>query len=300
MPEPNEVVNPAESTPVEQQAVTEPVGETTEQTAPAEQETPQTPETPTPEGVSQEQEGEVDERGVPYKNVAMEYRRKYTELESNLPNLIQQAIERAVPQQGATQQQPQYTEEQLIQFKNTTEDVQAKTWAELELRKLEDRRSEERARKIFGENEKKRKFEQEQQMALGQVMHKYPILFNRDGTWNNNHPLTQRVAQLYNSRPAFKQEGLGLLGAADMAFADYVLQQQPNLAKQTQQLKRQVKKLEKATLVEGGGQAVKPTPKDTFLAAKERHKETSGGSKAVQQEALKDVTKEYLRKAGLL
>jgi hypothetical protein len=299
MPEENEVVNPTESTPVEEeQAVQKPVEETTAQSAPAEGETPQEPETPSPEGVSEE--GEVDERGVPYKNVAMEYRRKYTELESNLPNLIQQAIERAVPQAPATQQQPQYTEEQLIQFKNQTEDAQAKTWAELELRKLEDRKSEQRARKIFEENEKKRKFEQEQQLALGTVMRKYPILFNQDGSWNNNHPLTQKVGQLYNSRPVFKQDGFGLLGAADMAFADYALQQQPNLAKQTQKLKRQVKKLEKATLVEGGGQAVKPAAKDTYAAAKEQFVNSTNSSKARHQDALKDVTQEYLKKLGML
>lgn len=291
MPEPNDVT-PASST--GEQVVEKPVEETTAQeTTPVEQETPQASETPTPEGVREE--GKVDERGVPWQNVAMEFKRKYTELESNLPTMLQQAVERAIPAQPVTQQ-PQYTEEQLIQFKNETDDPKARSWAEIELHKVEEKKTEQKFRNIIEEKDKKDRFEREQQMALGEVMRKYPLMFSPDGSWNNNHPLTQKIARVYNSRPTFKQDGMGLLGAADMAFAEYVLERQPELAKQTKQLKQQVKKLEKATLVEGGGQAVPRTSKTPLQAAKD----ALAAKKYTSNKDLKNVAMEYLKATGRL
>lgn len=292
MPEEIKDVN-ASATSTGEQAVTEPVGESTiEQSATQEQETRQQSDTAIPEAVNQE--GEVDEKGVPWKNRAFEFKRKYQELESNLPSMIQQAVERAIPVQPVTQQTPQYTEEQLIKFKNDSDDPNSRAWAEMELRKLDERKYEERFKKVYEEDKKKSRFEQEQQMALNEVMRKYPLLFNHDGSWNNEHPLTQKMANLYNSRPTFKQDGYGLLGAADMAFADYILQRQPELAKQQKQLKRQVKKLEKATLIEGGGQSQNVPAKTPLAQAKERF----GQSGKVDD--LKAVAKELLRARGMI
>jgi hypothetical protein len=294
MIDPKEDVNSSAPSP-EQQTVQEPVEETTvEQPVAQEQETLPQPSA-TPEAVTQD--GDVDEYGVPYKNrymEAMRYKDKYKELETNLPNIIQQAVREAIPQQQVPQQ-PQYTEDQLIQFKESSTDSNARAWAELELRKIADRKTEERFRSILDEKDKKDRTLREQQSAYMETQRKYPLMFNPDGSINPNHPLAQRTIQLYNSRPAFKSDSMGILGAADMAFADYALQQQPQLAQQQKQLKRQIKKLEKGTLIEGGGQPVQSSTKNPVSSARENFLKSKGTEKD-----LTSLTKELLRARGMI
>ena len=286
--EDQKAVNPTEPAPVDQ-AVQEPVEETTEQTATVEQETPQTAAA-TPQAVKQE--GEVDEIGVPYKNRFYEYKRKYESLESNLPSMIQQAVREVIPQQ--TTQAPQYSEEQFVEYKNSTDDPKAKAWAEIELRRLDERKQEARFKSIIEERDKKMRTEQEQQESFNIVRQKYSVAFNQDGSPNINHPLTQRTIQIYNSDPDLQRKGNGLLIASDRAFADYALQQSPQLAQQQKQLKRQVKKLEKATLIEGGGQQQVSNAKSPLSLAKERLAQTGS------EKDLKNVTKELLRARGMI
>lgn len=303
MPETQEDVNAVNPSTTEQ-AVQEPVEETTAQdTAPEEQETPQQAESATPEAVTQE--GEVDERGVPYKNRFFEYKRKYTELETNLPNMIQQAVREAIPHAPQQPQEPRYTEEQLIQFKNETDDARSRAWAEMELRKIDDRKQETKFRTIVEERDTRQRLEQEANNAFQTVRSKYSVAFNPDGTPNMSHPLTQRTVQIYNSDPMLKRDSRGLLKAADMAFADFALQQAPHLAQQQKQLKRQVRKLEKTTLTEGGGTPVSPAPKSGLNTAKENLRQTGstqGGKIAVDsrshEKALRETLKEYFKARG--
>jgi hypothetical protein len=209
----------------------------------------------------------VDERGVPLKNVAMEYKRKYNELynemntiKSQLPQMLQEAVKTAIPTQT---QEPKYSKEDLIRFKNSAEDANQRTWAEIELTKI----SEAENRKYFDGQmqrfQEQQRFQQESQQADSMLRSKYQVCFNPDGSWNNSHPLTQQIANVYHSDPALKSHPRGILAAADIAFANYALQLQPQLAQQTKQLKRQVKNLQKQTLVEGSGQPTNVTETST-------------------------------------
>lgn len=281
-----------------EQVVQEPVGESTVEQATAQETTHQQSVTPSPEGVNQE--GDVDERGVSYKNRAIEYQRKldlanrqYQELQRSLPEIVEQAVAKVMPQQSS---QPQYTEEQLIQYKNEVDDPKQRAWAEIELRRLEEKKSEKKFNSILEERDRKDRFEREQQSALGEVYRKYPLAFNADGSWNANHPLTQKIWNTYNSRPVFKQDGMGLLGAADMAFAGYALERQPDLARETKQLKRQVKNLQKATLVEGGGQSAPKTTKSALVNAVDN----MASKKYTSDSDLKNVAMELLKARGLI
>lgn len=281
------------------QVVQEPVGESTVEQTTAQETTQQQSVTPSPEGVNQE--GDVDERGVSYKNRAIEYQRKldlaqrqYQELQRSLPEIVEQAVAKVLPQQQSSQ--PQYTEEQLIQYKNEVEDPKQKAWAEIELRRLEEKKSEKKFRSILEEKEKSDRFERDQQNALGEVYRRYPLAFNADGSWNTNHPLTQKIFNTYNSRPVFKQDGMGLLGAADMAFASYVLEKSPELAKEAKQLKRQVKNLQKSTLVEGGGQTAPKETKSSLLNAVNN----LASKKYTSDSDLKNVAMEVLKARGLV
>ena len=285
MPEGKEKVVESQTTPENVENV-ENVEEPTEEVVAPEEETPESPET-SPEDVKPK--GDVDERGVPWQNVAMENERKFRELKEGLPDLLTDAISKAIPQQG---QARQYSKDELIDFKNTATDPGHRAWAEKELEKVRSKETAdlfENQRKV---DKKQSKLDQERQTALGTVMRKYPIMF-ANGQWNNSHSLTQKVSQIYNSREAFKNDGMGLLAAADIAFGQHVLEQQPNLAKATKKLKQKVRKLEKATLIEGEGQAVASAPaKSEGLAAREEVMKT--GSQA----ALKKWTKAYLRSQG--
>ena len=284
MPEPEDVE--VESSPTEDvETVEEPTGEVTT----PEKETPESPETPEPEGVKEE--GEVDNRGVPWKNVAMENERKFKDLKDSLPDTIADAISKAIPKQVSETRQ--YTKDELIDFKNHSTDAGQRAWAEKELEKARSDETKNLFESQRNADKKQAKVDQEKQVALGSVMRKYPLMFNADGTWNNSHPLTAKLSRVYNSREVFKNDGMGLLGAADMAFAEYVLEQQPDLAKATKKLKRQVKTLEKATLIEGSGEPTTPTTKSPGLVARDRIAR-DGSDKA----ALKDWAHAYLKSRG--
>ena len=149
---------------------------------------------------------------------------------------------------------------------------------------------------MIEEKDKKDKFERDQQNALGEVYRRYPLAFNTDGSWNTNHPLTQKIFNTYNSRPVFKQDGMGLLGAADMAFAGYVLEKSPELAREAKQLKRQVKNLQKSTLVEGGGQSAPKETKSSLLNAVNN----MASKKYTSDSDLKNVAMEVLKARGLV
>ena len=259
---PEQVV--AEPTPQES---VEQVEETTQQPTPVEtNEQSQTP--PSPEGVP---EGEVDERGVPYKNRYMEAQRKlqsiqneYQGFQSNLPNLIQDAVAKAIPQ---SQQQPQYTKEQLIQFKNETEDSKNRAWAENELEKIRSKETEDIFKRHISQSEDKVRYEHQRQMTYQQVVNEFPVMFNTDGTFDNTHPLTQKLSKIFNASPEFANHPQGLAIAARAAFGEYARELQPNLVKKQTTLKRQVKKLERATQLEGAGQFAPQTEGDTYTRA---------------------------------
>ena len=285
---PNEEVV-AESTP--QEVVKESV-ETTEQVATPVENVQQPQESATVEAVKDD---EVDEKGVPYKNRYMEAQRKlqtiqqeYQGLQSNLPDLIQNAVAKAIPQKEAT---PSYSKEELIKFKNSAESNEHRAWAEIELEKLRSKETEEYFRNQTQAKEKQMKFEQERQGAYQYVAQNYGVMMNADGSWNNAHPLTQKLARIINSDETLRNHPSGLRVAADMAVAEHIRETQPNMMKQTNQLKRTIKKLQTATLIEGSGQPQTVKKVDTLGNAMERLSRTGDkdSSKAVAAELIKRV-----------
>lgn len=290
-------------TDVESGSSTEPevkpeVEETTPQDPSPEETNEQEQVDPSPEDVKPEGNEEVDETGVSYKNRYMESQRKLDErntqfnsLETNLTQKFEDAIAKVVPNQN----QPKYSKEELIRFKNAVDTTpDNKAWAEIELDKV---RSED-TKRLFevqrDADQKKQKLENVKQMTDSQVRSKFPVMFNPDGSWNNNHPLTQLTGQVFNSDPEYATNPRGLIVAANEAFTRYVIQQQPNLLKQTQTQKRKIKKLEKATLIEGGGQPVTQTTPDSLKGAMGDLSSTVGRK---NKAALKKVMLERSRRA---
>lgn len=267
--------------------------ESTEQEATPVENDQQTAQSAVPEAVKDE--GEVDEKGVPYKNRYMEAQRKlqsieqkYVGLESNLPNIIQEAVAKAIPQKEAA---PTYSKEELIKFKNTTDNPEHRAWAEIELEKIRSKETEEYFKSQTQAREKQLALESERRSTLENVRKNYSIMFNPDGTFNESSPLTQRAFRILNSDAALMNHPRGLQAATEMAFAQHILETQPQMANRENKLKRQVKKLQNATLVEGNGQPQTVKKVDHLGNAIQRLSKSGDkdSAKAVAAELIKSV-----------
>lgn len=223
--------------------------------------------TATPETTEQSQEGTqesaptvstpinadlYDERGVPWKNVAMEHKRKFEETQQNLPKLVAEEIAKA------TQQPKKYTIAELEQFAQSNPEHRA--WVEQEkMAVLKSEIAQDFDQKIAATSKK-----QQDEVVRGQVFNNvlsnFPDIAIRDQRgnfmgWNNLNPMTQRMGQ-YMSNPEIASRPDGLEVASKLAYADIMLQKNPQTQKTIQALKSRVKKVQAATFVEGGGRKV--------------------------------------------
>ncbi len=251
-----QIVVPADSTPAE--AVNETQVEQTTQESSA---TPQTTEQS--QEVSQEITPTVtpfnaelyDERGVPWKNVAMEQRRKYEETQSNLPKLVAEEIAKS------TQQTKKYSIAELEQFAQANPEHRA--WAEQEkMSVLKSEIASEFNQRIEA-TALQAKNENVRAQTFNKVLSNFPDIAFRDQQgnflgWNNANPMTQAMGK-YMSSPDISSRPDGLEIASKLAYADTMLSKNPQTAKTIASLKSQVKKVQAQTFVEGGGRKVTDT-----------------------------------------
>jgi hypothetical protein len=286
---PTEIKDVAETVPAE--VVKESV-ETTQEETTTPEEVQQPVQSASPEAVT---EGEVDEKNVPWKNRAMEYERKLrlaqqeiSGIQTSLPNIIEQAVAKAIPSQNAT---PTYTKEELIRFKNSTDDSQQKSWAELQLENLRSKETQEYFESQRQKDLKTNRVEQEKQAAWNYVVNTYPVMFEQGGSFNPKSPLFQKMDRIMRSDETLRSHPSGLRVAADMALAEHIRETQPSLMQRELKLKRQVKKLERATLVEGAGQPQSVKQPNHLGDAMERHRTNGDPSslKAVNAELIKKI-----------
>lgn len=248
MEEPNSV-NPSESLPDNEQVVND---ATPDQVAENQsQDTQLDSQNPSVGGNPQV---EVDEMGVPWKNRAMEYRRKFEDVTSKQEEILSRLN---TLQEGG---QRKYSETELRAFSEQTDNPYHKAWASQEIEKL---RAEQNAKLVRTEIEK---FKTEQQQAqvkqqtYAEVAQNYSDAFVKDQAgnlvgWNNNHPLTQRIAY-YMQDPDIQANPRGLKVAAALAYADLSRTTQPQTFAKEQKMKREIKNLQNKTLVEGSGASV--------------------------------------------
>lgn len=192
-------------------------------------------ETPAPQPQPQ---GDVDDRGVPWKNVAMERERKFNELVDSLPKLIEE-----VKSVNKPSQQREYTIAELEQY--AIDNPSYRPW-------VEERKAEiitKRSASALDEKLKSERQRQEEQVSRQQsfqyVQQNYPEAFDR------NTPLGQQIDFLMRD-PRLGNDPQGLAIAADIAWAR-INRNSKAAQLQTQQLKQEVKSLQKKTFVEGGG-----------------------------------------------
>lgn len=199
---------------------------------------------------------DVDEFGVPWKNRAMEWKRKSEDLVDKLPQMIDEKLSKVTQQQ-----QPQYTFEQLEAYKlQNMNDPNIVSWATGEQRKMQTAENKRLFEEVVGSRERVSKIEQQRQQSLAYVQNTYPEAFQRNAqgipvAWDEKSPITQQIRVLM-SNPDLSNNPQGLAAAADIAYGRVARGQTPVLQKQVQQAKADVKQAQKASLTEGAGRRV--------------------------------------------
>ena len=288
MEENKEVVNTVDTTTTEQQADTQ-VGDTT--TATPEQETTETQTTPES---GQTQKEDVDERGVPWKNVAMEWQRKFQE---NTNEETLERVARRVLEEKKQPQQPEYSISQLELYKlQNADNPQAVAWAEEQKAELLGKRFEKIAEDKAKAVEKKQTETVRRQQAETWVLN-HPRLQecfvpNQFGqkVWNNMHPLTQMIGMNMND-PDLRNRPDALQIAAKLALADYMEMQQPQTQKKVKTLQQSLKKAQKQTFVEGDS-----TQRDAIKNKTAYNKAFDAFRTTGSKESLAEVLREKLKR----
>lgn len=217
-------------------------------------ETPIVPEIPPP--VVQPTNADVDEYGVPWKNRAMEWKRKSEEFTERIPQLIEEKLKTVTQPQT-----PQYTFEQLEAYKlQNSQDPNIVSWATGEQRKMQQAENRKLFEEVVGSREQVNKVENTKQAALQYVQQTYPEAFRHDAqgrpvAWDETSPITQQIRQIMQ-RPDLANHPEGLSAAADIAYGKVARTQVPVLQQKAQQAKADVKQAQKASLTEGAGRRV--------------------------------------------
>jgi len=304
MLDPNDIVNDEGSvTSIDQQAVNQDTVEETTDT-----ETPAVETTESNNDVAKEQsiaQGDVDERGIPCRNRAMEAERKLNEFPTSIPKIIEETLAKS-QQQQQQQQQPKYTKENIPQLRQyAIDNPQYAGWVE---QQITDIQLSEQARVVKSEIEN---FKQEQinsqiRQQSEQYIVNHPVFkdcFVADSygnkSWNMANPLTQEMANVLNTvdpstGKMVKDRPDGLRIAAEIAYGRTALTSLNQSKTAMQTLKKDLKKAQKTTLISGGGKPSLPQNQSTVKKALEQYNKTYNKSD------ISAAVKGYLRASGII
>jgi hypothetical protein len=273
---------------------TDPVNEDADDTAADDQDGQEINDEDAPQNEGQISLDKSDDRK--WKNISMELRRKLDEVPSTIERTVQEAIQKNVKIQQ-TQQEPEYTIQQLEewlmdnpQYKPQVEAKKAeiiqknleKSW-DAKLKAVEDTKN----------NEIKR-----QQAEQWVVNHpKFKDCFANDisgnKVWNMSNPLTQSMNS-YLNHPDVKGRPDGILLAAKMAYADYSLSDEPKAKTEVRKLQKDLKAIQKKTMVQGGGVSAKVNAGSDVQKALQRF------NQSYSKDDLRAATKSLLKAQGLI
>lgn len=200
---------------------------------------------------------DVDEFGVPWKNRAMEWKRKSEDVIDRLPQMIDEKLSKA----AQAPQTPTYTYEQLEAYKlQNAADPNVVSWATGEQRKIQTAENKRLFEEVVGSREKVNQTELLKQQALTYVQNTYPEAFRRDAqgrplAWDEASPITQTIIGLMKN-PELSNNPNGLAAAADIAYGRVARSQVPALQAKVASGVAEVKQAQKTSLTEGGGRRV--------------------------------------------
>lgn len=249
-----------------------------------------------PQETVTEQIGEVDDKGVSYKNRYEEMRRKFDQLTESIPQVIEQTISQKLINSNQQQEQPkkEYSVQDLERF--AQEKPEYRAWVEEEKAKLIAKQAADALEERFNAKEKARQTTEKRQQVWGKVTSDFPEYFVKDSmgrmVWDEANPTVRQIAILMQDE-RLKSDPDGLYWAAEIATARTLRQTQATQIKEKTQLKTKVKDLQKKTMTEGG-QKPQSVQKDELRDSIEDLKKT--GSK----NALRSAVSAYFKKAGYI
>ena len=223
-----------------------------------------------------------------YKNKAFEYERKFNRTADELKEIKNMLLE----QKQAPNDSAQYSEEQLqAALSSDGLSPEQRSFAQTELRKIQDKKLEERDKRIIQQIKKENQDQQTRAQAEKEVLEdpRYQEAFiklpNGQVQWKQDSQLAQTIGA-YMQDDALKNRPDAVLVAAKLAYADMTAgRSQQELTK----VKRQNEQLKSQTMVEGGGKNYNKPSVDPYNEAMQRLKSGEKG-------AGKSAVKEFLRR----
>ena len=242
-------VNPTESAPVEEvKEVVNTPEPTTEQatTTPAEETTQTDPAVNL----------DVDEYGVPWKNRAMEWKRKSEETIEKMPTLIDEAVKSSFQQYGKPQEK-EYTIAELEQFAQNQ--PEHRPWVEEQKAQVIKKQLTREVEDKFKAQDYEREAQRIKAQTFGYVAQTYPDVFVRNPQgqlvgMNEKNPMVNEINTLMKD-PRLARDPEGFAFAADIAYARINRLNQGQVQQKEAKLKAEVKHLQKQTLVESGSKS---------------------------------------------
>jgi hypothetical protein len=241
-----------ESAPVTETTETKEVVNTPEVTTEQAQTTPAEETTQTVPAVNLD----VDEYGVPWKNRAMEWKRKSEETIEKLPNLIDEAVKGSFQQYGKPQEK-EYTIAELEQFAQNQ--PEHRPWVEEQKALAIERQTIKKVEDKFKAQDYEREAQRIKAQTFNYVAQTYPDAFvrNQQGQligMNEKNPMVSEINTLMRD-PRLARDPEGFAFAADIAYARINRMNQGQVQQKENKLKAEVKHLQKQTLVEGGSKS---------------------------------------------
>lgn len=231
----------------------------------------------------------VDEFGVPYQNRYREIERKFNELSESLPKIVSEAVGK----NSNSNQQQTYTVSQLESY--AIEHPEYRPWVEEQKVKMQEEKFAKLVEEKFTGEKKRTESEMRKQQAYAYVAQNNPDLFtvqNGQKVWNTTSPIVQTIGQLMND-PRFANDPDGIVAATDIAYGRYLRQQASKATAKVQMTESALKKEQRKTMVEGGGNTA-VADKTAVQSALEtlRNKRTKG--------AAVDAIKEIFKAQGVI
>jgi hypothetical protein len=245
-------------------------------------------------------QAQVDERGVDYKNVAMEYRRKLEEVPTLIERTVQQVLEKT---QNQTNKPQEYTVAQLEQF--AMDNPGHRPWVEeqkaLLIQKNIEKSQEERFQAVERQRTEAQIRQQTEQWVTTHPKFKDCFVTDVYGNkqWNMNNQLTQLMSSMLNqidpvTGKAVKDRPDGLAVAARMAYGEFALNSEPKAQSSMKQLQKELRKTQKQTMVVGQGVSSSSGNMTDY------QKHAANYNKSYSPKDAQAMTKSYLKSIGLI
>lgn len=226
----------------------------------------------------------VDEFGVPWINRAKEQERKFNELVEKFPTMVEEVLTK----KSSAEQNPTYTVSQLEAY--ALEHPEYRPWVEEQKEKIRTEQIAKTIEERIGGEKRKTEAELKRQQAYAQVAQNNPELFvvqNGTKVWNTQSPVVQLIGQIM-ADPRIANEPEGIAIATDIAYGRYLRSQASKANAKVQNLDSALKKEQRKSMVEGGGNTsvVDKSPVQSALDNLKNKR-----NKSAAQDAIKEIFK---------